>query len=188
MNLASNASTEIKAKGFITITADFEGKTKQVKLNEVLHVPDLRTNLLSFRKDTDLGFKIIFEKESAKIIDQRGKDVLYADRVNGLYFVRMSQYECNSSIKVGSEENKSKTNLMEIWHRKMGHLNIRDLIESNRNGTVEGMKLENSNKNFQCEICIQGKMMRATFPKKSDRKSGPLAIIDSDVCGPFRVE
>ena len=188
LNLASNASTEIKAKGIVTITADFEGKTKQVKLNEVLHVPDLRTNLLSVGKISDLGFKIIFEKESAKIIDQRGKDVLYADRVNGLYFVRMSQHECNSSIVAGSEENKSKTNLMEIWHRKMGHLNIRDLIESNGNGTVEGMKFENSNKNFQCEICIQGKMTRATFSKKSDRKSGPLEIIHSDVCGPFRVE
>ena len=113
---------------------------------------------------------------------------MYADRVNGLYFLRVSQHECNSSIEAGSEENKSKTNLMEICHRKMGHLNIRDLIESNRNGTVEGIKLETLNKNFQCDICIQGKMTRATFLKKSDRNSGPLEIIHSDVCGPFRVE
>ena len=32
LNLASNASTEIKIKGFVTITADCEGKTKYVNL------------------------------------------------------------------------------------------------------------------------------------------------------------
>jgi transposase InsO family protein len=41
---------------------------------------------------------------------------------------------------------------------------------------------------IECEVCLQGKMVRTPFPKRSDRTSELLELIHSDVCGPMRVE
>lgn len=70
----------------------------------------------------------------------------------------------------------------------MGHLNFKDLMDGDRNGTVRGMKLDKTRKTFDCEICLRGKMTRTPFPKKSTKSSELLEVIHSDVCGPMRVE
>lgn len=70
----------------------------------------------------------------------------------------------------------------------MGHLNIRDLLESHRNGSVLEINLENSKRTYDCEICAREKMTRAPFSNKSNRKKDLLEIIHSDLCGPMRVE
>ena len=171
LNLASSASTDIKAKGSVSITAEFNGKTKHVNLKDALHVPDLRTHLLSVGKITDEGLKVIFNKESATIIDKHGNDILKADRVNGLYYLQERNLECNSSTKAHIEENGSKIVSTENWHRKMGHLNIRDLIESDKNGSVQGMRIDTSKRNCDCDICIQGERTKTSFPKKSKKKT-----------------
>jgi len=65
LNLASNVTTEIKARGTVLISTRVQGKTKNVNIHDALHVPDLRTNLLSLAKITDKGFKVIFDQKSA---------------------------------------------------------------------------------------------------------------------------
>jgi len=68
----------------------------------------------------------------------------------------------------------------------MGHLNIRDLLESNQKGTILGMKLgRNSQENFEC---LKGKMTRSPFPKNSEKSTEVLEIIHSDVWGPARTK
>lgn len=60
----------------------------------------------------------------------------------------------------------------------MGHLNFKDLMDGDRNGTVRGMKLDKTRKTFDCEICLRGKMTRTPFPKKSTKSSELLEVID----------
>ncbi|KAG5325891.1 MOS1T transposase, partial [Pseudoatta argentina] len=62
LNLATKASTEIKARGTVLFTGDVNGITKRVSVKDTLHVPELRTNLLSVGKITDRGYKVIFDK------------------------------------------------------------------------------------------------------------------------------
>jgi len=70
LNLATKASAEIKARGTISFTGDVNGVTKRVSVKDTLHVPELRTNLLSVGKITDRGYKVIFDKLTAKIVDK----------------------------------------------------------------------------------------------------------------------
>lgn len=69
LHLANNASMDIKARGNVHIQVSLGQKTKRVKLIDALHVPDLRTNLMSVGKITDKGYRVIFEKDSAEIIN-----------------------------------------------------------------------------------------------------------------------
>lgn len=187
VNLANKSSIDIAGRGSVSLNISSDGQTKRIDLKNTLHVPDLRTNLLSVGKMCDKELKVIFETDGASVIDRDGKIVLRADRVNGgLYYVQASLLESNSNAEwdVGT----LKMSLAEIWHRRMGHVNYRDLQKYHREEAVKGMTVDKWKEDTRCEICIRGKMTKSPFPKKSERKSDILEIIHSDVCGPMRTE
>ena len=188
LNLASNSSTEIIAKGTVLLSANVNGRKKNVSLSNVLQVPDLRTNLMSVAKITDKNCDVLFTKGHATVIGNDGEVILYADRVGDLYFVREEyEQECKAIAEESNRSSKPLTQL-EMWHRRMGHLNVQDLQNGDRKKSLLGMNLGKYEKNLECNICLLGKMVRTSFPKKSERKTGLLEIIHSDLCGPMRVE
>lgn len=75
LNLASNSSTEIKAKENIILISKLSGRAVNVNINNASHVPDLRTNLLSVEKITDQGMTVIFGKDHARVINKNGQDI-----------------------------------------------------------------------------------------------------------------
>lgn len=188
LNLASNASTKINAKGSASMKTVLDGKTRNVTLNEALHVPNLRMNLLSVGKITDKGFKVLFEEESAKIINREEKTILKAKRIDGLYYLPEIGHKYESTMKRRTSSEEAHLISIETWHRRMGHLNIKDLVESHRKGNILGIDIKYSNEDLHCETCIRGKMNRIPFPKRSEHNSNLLEIIHSDICGPMRIE
>lgn len=99
LNLANNNLTNIVAEGTARFEAEVSGSIKSVSLKNALHVPDLRSNLLSVGKITERGFKVLFEEDSASLLDRNGNISLIADKIDGLYFIR----ECEESARVASE-------------------------------------------------------------------------------------
>lgn len=187
VDLANKSSIDIKDKGTISLTSNFDGQIKNININNVLHVSELRTNLLSVGKLCDKGFKVIFEIDGATVVDQDLKATLKADRhKNGLYYLRTSLLEDNTEL---DDRTNAEFSSAEIWHRKMGHLNYHDLMKCHRNNAVQGMKLTKYREYITCEICARGKVTKAPFPKKgSTRSSDILEIIHSDFCGPISTE
>jgi len=84
VNFASDASIDVKGRSSVSIVVETNCRQKNVNIQDALHVPDLRANLLSVGKMADKGFKIVFGKDHARVIDKRGSEVLSANRVNGL--------------------------------------------------------------------------------------------------------
>lgn len=74
------------------------------------------------------------------------------------------------------------------WHQRLGHLNIRDLLDSTSKGRILGTNSLTQPPNWKCETCIKGKMSQLPFPNKSERKSELLELIHTDICGPMRVD
>lgn len=183
VSLANSASTDITAKGEISFAAEVNGRSKRVNVRDAFFVPELRTNLLSVSKIVDKGYTVTFDRNSGKVIDKEGNIALIADRIKDLYYLREAKSECNSAI-----ERNEAYNSFELWHRRMGHLNVRDLAHGVRNGNLKGIDLGVPKNELDCEICIRGKMTRTPFPTTSARNSKLLEIVHTDVCGPMRVE
>jgi len=57
-----------------------------------------------------------------------------------------------------------------------------------RNGIVQGIETGIQPNEFNCEVCIRGKMTRTPFRKTNIRQLKPLEIVHTDVCGPMRIE
>jgi len=75
VNLASNVSIEVKGRGSVSIVVETNGQQRNMNIQDTLHVPDLRANLLSVGKMADKSFRIVFEKDCARVIDERGSKV-----------------------------------------------------------------------------------------------------------------
>lgn len=147
---------------------------------KALHVPDLRTNLMSVAKITDKGYEVIFKKNAACILDESRQIITTADRKGDLYFIR------ESSEYASVAKQSWKSNLME-WHERLGHLNERSLKEMAERKTVLGLKLEKDKTLGICEVCIKGKQTQTPFPRsRPKRTSELLEIVYTDVCGPMR--
>jgi len=184
LNLADNSATAIEARGKVSLRIRERNRTKNIDLQDTLYVPDLRTNLLSVGKIADRGYTITFNKDAARVLDKDGDQVLTAKRMNGLYYVNPDGIEdCKTSV-----ESQGASGTLVQWHRRLGHLNFKDLAEAARNGIYNDLDIEGATSNLECDVCPRGKMTRTPFPRKSKRVSTILQLVHSDVCGPMRTE
>lgn len=103
LNLANYGSTNVKAKGTVRIAATGEDATRFVRLENALHVPDLRSDLISVAKITDAGNSVTFTNEGAVIKNDHGTTVLVADRKGDLYFLRESDKESVCAVSTGTQ-------------------------------------------------------------------------------------
>lgn len=68
----------------------------------------MHTNLLSVGKITDQNFKVVFEKEKVKIIDENLNTILIADRRDGLYYLRKTEDDAfNANVEIIEENDES---------------------------------------------------------------------------------
>jgi transposase InsO family protein len=184
LNLANSATTKTMGEGTVEFTANVYGDTTNVSLSNTLHVPDLRTNLMSIGKITDRGLEVHFRKNDATILDSKGNIMLIANRVGDLYFVN----ENGQEVCATSSVSRNKEVTLELLHRRLGHANTKDISSAVREHVVRGVRLANTPEKFNCEICLQGKMSRSPFPRRSNRLNKVLDLVHTDVCGPMRTQ
>ena len=102
-------------------------------------------------------------------------------------------YSSDEVVNTSLSDNDSKT--LQIWHARFCHMNLQYIKDAISKGLVTGVdnidksSLISSNSKLDCEACVQGKMHRTPFPKKSlSRATKILELIHSDLCGPMQVQ
>lgn len=75
---------------------------------------------------------------------------------------------------------------IEMWHERLGHLNIKDIKSMCNTQAIFGMKLDANFTTLNCKT-YAGKLMSIPFPIRGTRFSGILDM-HTDVCGPMRTE
>ena len=78
---------------------------------------------------------------------------------------------------------KTETNI-ELWHKRIGHVNLQRLRGMQSKGLVLGLPAFDSKRvDRVCEACQLGKQHRLPFPKESSARKGLLDVIHSGVWG-----
>jgi hypothetical protein len=181
VNVADGKTIMSAGKGTIPITfVNAEGKEFSGKIENVLLVPEIKGNFLSVKRLSCKGLKLIFDGKLCEI--WRGKQqIAIADEDKGLYKLREPKIV---NVMVGH-----KDNCAHYWHRVLGHRDLEVVRRLNDGNLVEKIPMESCELFHKCEICLQAKMTRLPFPKKSLNKSEkPLDLIHSDICGPMQTE
>jgi hypothetical protein len=163
-----------------------KGRTKRIRIKDVLHVPKLDANLLSVSKILSSGCKVQFNMNERIVSAFDGEVIAIALRDGNLYQMTFTKV-CEMHV-ANLAQTSTIDGALELWHRRLGHLNIKGVHALQH--MVSGMNLGNMpcpTSSFVYEGCIEGKQHCKQFPSDGGmRATKPLEIVHSDVCGPMR--
>lgn len=143
-------------------------------IDNVLHVPELKTNLFSVNCATSRGYVIVMEENKCKFYKQN-KVMAIAERRGSMYYLDFRYF------------NAYTANLADVccdlseWHEKLAHQNIvyvKDVLKKNN------INIKNANVQT-CESCLKGKIHRLPYPVSNNVTSRVCEIIHADTCGPM---
>ena len=188
--MGDNTYCNVIEKGSITVQLP-NGNIRCI--NEVLHVPDLRTNLISVEKVTDSGYDITFKTNDCIIRDMSLNQVICTgQRQKNLYKLNIvckshqHAMTVRTNFDIDNSSNQTKYDI-NVWHYRMGHIGEQHLKFMSKNQMVEGLELTPQQKLIFCSSCLHGKQQRLKFPVGQNRKSSEiLELVHSDVCGPMQ--
>lgn len=161
-------------------TCDGSGDPVNLKLKNVLLVPDLKNNLLSVSKIADEGYDVTFS-ESECLIKKNESVIVAGIREGNLYRLKS---EKEQSLLVDANH---RDGCQHIWHRRLGHRHPEDIAKIVRDGLGTGLNLTDCGIRSVCGTCCEGKLSRLPFPKSESKSKAVLDLIHSDLCGQMEV-
>ena len=152
-----------------------------VKLTEVLHVPDLRGNLISVKKLTSKEFQVCFRGKQC-FITKADKTIASATEHLGLY-----KLDISDSVRQVFEGKQPEC--IHVWHNRLGHRDPNVIRDMDKRQTAKNFHIKPCTVLKTCECCLKAKMARKPLPKKSDTVSTEiLDLIHTDICGPMQTQ
>ncbi|XP_043693323.1 uncharacterized protein LOC122643810 [Telopea speciosissima] len=171
----NNDGAKIEGKG--TVNLD-QGR---IKSGRVLYVSWLKHNFLSVSQICDQGNEILFMKEGFEIRKTKnGKKVAHGSRTDENLYVLTENNDDNCMI---SQENE-----ITLWHKRLGHINFKNLAKLSKNNGVKDLPKIKNLTNHVCGPCQKGKQTRAIYKLKEHNASKPLDLIHTDLRGPMRTQ
>ena len=77
------------------------------------------------------------------------------------------------------------TNINELWHRRLAHLNYQ--APPTLKNMVTGLPMLRIDNDGVCRGCALGKNTKGSFPKSESKSKGILDLVHSDLCRPMTV-
>ena len=145
---------------------------KELTLNNVLYVPEIRKNLVSGSLLNKHGFRMVFESDKVTL----SKSGMYVGRG----YVSDGLFKLNV-LTIINKDNKSSVYMLEssnLWHGRLGHVNYDTLRRLINLEHIPSFQIDCKHK---CEICVEAKLTRSSF-QTVERNTEPLELIHSDVC------
>ena len=178
--LGDNSVQEATGKG--TIHLELVDGAHTGHLIDVLYVPGLTKNLFSISKATEQGLKAVFSKALCLLMADKGVVKAQGLRTGNLYHLKCKIVHAKNNGLVAQHEN-----MLEVWHRRLGHLNERHLQLLHNKKLVDGLDFGSSGSLDFCKGCVLGKQHKLPFLSDgAKRATATLELVHSDVWGPAR--
>jgi hypothetical protein len=149
---------------------------KTLALNTVLHVPNMRRNLVSGSLLNKAGLKLVFD--SNKLILSCNGDFVGKGFCHGGLFVLDA--ECENMNKASTSFAYIVESL-DLWHGRLGHVNVASIKRMKQLSLIPNLT---NSEHPKCEICVEAKHFKKPF-KTVERSSELLELIHSDL-GDFK--
>ena len=148
---------------------------KELTLNNVLFVPEIRKNLVSGSLLIRHGFRMVFEADRVTL-SKAGMYVGKGYMTDGLFKMNVM-----TVIPTINKKNFPVVYVLEsstLWHGRLGHVNYDSMRRLINLDHIPAFKIDKSHK---CETCVEAKLTRSSF-HSVERSTEPLGLIHTDVC------
>ena len=186
VKLADNSVVYSEGVGTVLFRPIIDGKEgRDVEFTRVLHVPYLKTNLLSVLYLTkQKNFHVHIYKDNIQF--SLNGSVLFTALVTDRIVGYLNGHTIDATSVVVERVNVSSTSTLpmnlDLWHRRFFHYNVNDISKLSKLELAEGLILTSNHKPDPiCEPCLAGKMHADPFPSSDTRATKVLELIHSDV-------
>lgn len=189
IRLANNHVVYSEGIGTVSFQPIVDGKLVQtLEFSRVLHVPDLKNNLLSALFLTR-SKEFIVTITANTVLFQRDKQTLFTATVNHYNSATLIGYVLVPASALATFTQSYPTD-WSLWHRCLAHLNHADVQLLHNERLVKGMDVKSKTLPAAiCEPCLAGKLHRTHVPKTAQtRATALLQLVHSDVHGPIRTQ
>ncbi|KAI3740016.1 hypothetical protein L2E82_30432 [Cichorium intybus] len=180
IHYGNNATGEIKGYGMIT-----NGK---LTIRKVAYVEGLQHNLISVSQlVVGTGLKVSFDEDGSELIEKKTKKlVLKSKRKGEMFPLDMKPIKGKPAICLltrGANDDSW------LWHRRLSHMNFRDINKLVLGDLVRGLSLLKYDKDRLCDACELGKQCKKSHSTIINTKIiEPLELLHIDLCGPSAIE
>ncbi|KAJ9568359.1 hypothetical protein OSB04_004325 [Centaurea solstitialis] len=170
-----------------------KGKISKDKMSfeDVFYVEQLRYNLLSVSQVCDKKFGVFFTDSECLILApgfkiDENQVLLRTPRKDNVYCLDLERIPSNQSLNcLFSKASHDESNL---WHRRMCHMNFKNMNKLVKNNLVRGLPRKELFCNDNCVACLKGKQHKSSHKSKEVNSiSSPLQLIHMDLFGPTNV-
>jgi hypothetical protein len=174
ITFGNNKKDKVIGLGKIAISND-------MSISNVLLVESLDFNLLSVAQICDLGFKCIFGEEDVEVIGKDDAIIAFkCFRYENLYIVDFNASETSLSTCL-----ITKSSISWLWHRRLGHVRMKQLKKPTTHNLVDGLKDVDFEKDRLCSACQARKQVGSSHPKKSTMSTcKTFDLMHMDLFGP----
>ncbi|CAM8981668.1 unnamed protein product [Rhodiola kirilowii] len=176
VTFANKSKCKVFGKGMIKLN-------RKISVDKVSLVHGLKYDLLSVHQLCLKGKnKVVFTDDSCYVkCIATGRILLKGFVEDGVYLTDLSfnpeEYLCLAS----------RTGNSVLWHRRLGHVNMRLLKKLHKLELVRGLPEVSEGLEHVCDACTRGKQTRTSFPVKNVvSTTRPLELVHMDLCGPMR--
>ncbi|CAM8877823.1 unnamed protein product [Rhodiola kirilowii] len=153
-------------------------------LKDTLLVEGLKVNLISISQLCDSGHHVKFTHNSCQVLDKEGGTLMKGSRASNNCYLIGSAGTVATSACLSSQADE-----MALWHRRLGHLNLKTLRKLCSTGLIRGMPYVKGDLDVTCGECQIGKQTKASHPNISQIGTNrPLELIHMDLMGLMQVE
>ncbi|XP_024164226.1 uncharacterized protein LOC112171246 [Rosa chinensis] len=153
-------------------------------LKNVLYVEGLQANLISVSQLSDDFEEVRFNKLRCLVLDGKGKSVMGGLRSKDHCYCVNANDSMSSQICLSSSSTEDTLNL---WHRRLCHVNYQDLVKLSTKEGVRGLLKLSGKPSGMCEGCKLGKQTRSSHRiTKFVSTSQPLDLMHMDFVGPIQ--
>ncbi|GKA58668.1 retrotransposon protein, putative, ty1-copia subclass [Tanacetum coccineum] len=153
-------------------------------LDNCHYAPTITRGVVSVHRLVENGFVQCFT--DYRILVSKN-EVLYFNAIphDSIYEIDMHNLEpnVNSIYNVRNKIAKHNLDSTSLWHCRLAHISKKHIEKLQQEGLLKSTNDESFD---QCVSCLSGKMTRKPFPHHTERETGLLGIIHTDVCSQLR--
>ena len=152
-----------------------------VSIEKILLVESLGYNLLSVLQLCQCNYEVVFKLHHVLILHAISLKVAFVGFVeNNMYIVDFSKETTQIATCL-----MAKSDVGWLWHRRLGHVGMRNLQTLMKGEHVEGLTKASFSKDRPCSSCIAGKMHEKNHRKVSSiNAKRAFELLHMDLFGP----
>lgn len=191
ITMADGTKTSTTGKGTVSAIVNSVNSRSVVNFEarNTLLVPKISYGILSVKQLVENNKKVLFNEKGCFIYDTDGNLLIEAKEKDRLFTINTEPAKREKSI-LNSVNRKEKSESLDLWHRRMMHVNKHQILQMKNMESVIGLNCEESSPT-QCDSCLLGKSTRQPFPKRpienTERRTTILELVHSDLMGPVDI-